>query len=154
MPQPLSQAGLGKNSLAVTQPLSPQRSDSIFKGWALTAEGEEVVFPYAYTTEQTSGDTTFTLYALWTALFYEVTYYLDGGTNNELNPLTYDQNTSCNFYDPYKAGHAFLGWYDSAQWDNRKYGITLNSPNGLTFYARWNAKPAAKGGYVYGGQEV
>lgn len=154
LPQPPSQAKLGETSLTVTSPPSPQRSGSIFKGWALTAEGEELTFPYTYTTQETSGDITFTLYALWTRIFYDVTYYLDGGTNNEQNPLTYDGNTSCNFYDPYKAGHAFLGWYDSAQWENRKYGIPLNSPSGLTFYARWNAKPAAKGGYVHGKQEA
>lgn len=154
LPQPPSQAGVGNKSLTVTQPSSPQKSGSTFFGWALTEEGEKLTFPYAYTTQQTSGDIAFTLYALWEAISNEVVYHLDGGTNNELNPLIYDQNTSFNFYDPFKAGHAFLGWYDSAQWENRKYGITLNSPPGLTFYARWSAKSAAKGGYVYRKREV
>lgn len=146
---PPSQAVLGQKSLVVTRPPDPLKEGETFGGWALSAEGQAIAFPYTYTTEESSGDIDFTLYALWGSVSHDATYYLDGGTNNALNPLSYDKDTAFNFYDPYKAGHTFLGWYDSAEGGNRKYGIVKNSGEGLTFYARWSKKPVAKGGHVY-----
>lgn len=41
----------------------------------------------------------------------KVTYILDGGTNNELNPTTYIEGTIVKLEDPTKGGYKFLGWY-------------------------------------------
>lgn len=41
----------------------------------------------------------------------KVTYILDGGTNNELNPTTYIEGTIVKLEDPTKEGYKFLGWY-------------------------------------------
>ena len=146
---PLPQGEYGKQSITVTEPSAPSKGGETFLGWGLSTGGEAVTFPFTYTTQQTNGDISFTLYALWQGAIYAVEYYLDGGTNSAQNPLNYTKETSFNFYDPYKAGHTFLGWFDSAQAGNRKYGIVKNSGEGLVFYARWDKKPPAKGGYVY-----
>lgn len=41
----------------------------------------------------------------------KVTYILEGGTNNELNPTTYIEGTIVKLEDPTKEGYKFLGWY-------------------------------------------
>jgi len=60
-----------------------------------------------------------TLYAKFTAIEYDITYNLDGGTNNPLNPDTYTILDAVTFEDASKDGYTFDSWHNA---------VTLNSP--------------------------
>ena len=52
--------------------------------------------------------------AVWTPDTYNITYYLDGGTNAPANPSTYTiEETPITLASPTKAGYNFLGWTPS-----------------------------------------
>jgi len=40
-----------------------------------------------------------------------ITYILNGGTNNESNPSTYEEGTTTLLFDATRTGYKFLGWY-------------------------------------------
>ena len=75
---------------------------------------------------------------------YSVTYELDGGENNALNPDTYVEGTSSlQLYSPVKDGFVFSGWYLNP-------GLTIPFENDLptgdiTLYASWNDSLEGKG---------
>lgn len=51
------------------------------------------------------------LIAKWDPIKYKITYDLDGGTNNENNPLSYTiEDETIVLQDPYKEGYTFIGW--------------------------------------------
>ena len=54
-----------------------------------------------------------TLSAVWEANVYDITYELDGGTNDGTNPDSYTYGVGVDsFKDPVKEGYTFLGWID------------------------------------------
>ncbi|HAT90801.1 MAG TPA: cell wall-binding protein, partial [Roseburia sp.] len=38
-------------------------------------------------------------------------YVLNGGTNNDQNPASYDKTQTVTFKNPTRAGYTFKGWY-------------------------------------------
>ena len=88
------------------------RTGYAFEGWATTAGGA-----VAYTDAQSvknltdvDGDTV-TLYAVWEPIDYSITYIMNGGTNNPLNPDTYTiLDDLIELEDPTQEGYTFLGW--------------------------------------------
>jgi len=58
------------------------------------------------------GDKTFT--AVWSdTIVYNITYILNGGTNNPANPSTYTiEDTPITIANPSRTGYAFLGWVE------------------------------------------
>lgn len=70
---------------------------------------------------------------------YNITYVLNGGTNNSANPSTY-QNTSATFAlkNPSRVGYAFAGWYSDASYTSRVTRITQGTRGNLTLYAKWS----------------
>jgi hypothetical protein len=85
------------------------------------------------------------LYAQWAIANYTITYILNGGTNSNLNPATYNINTpTITFAPPTKTGYLFLGWSIStipqgttgnitttATWAPVVYEITYNLRGGI-----------------------
>ena len=84
------------------------------------------------------------------AATYNITYSLDGGTNNVNNPSTYDGNTSINLSDPTKTDNVFIGWYvcteevsgvANAETTSLYCTFTNTIPSGTTgdlyLYAKW-----------------
>jgi uncharacterized repeat protein (TIGR02543 family) len=68
---------------------------------------------------------------------YTVTYELDGGTQNPLNPETFvESNNRINLSAPTKTGYTFLGWFSNIELTNQVTFIQNQSDN-LTLYARW-----------------
>ena len=68
---------------------------------------------------------------------YNITYMLDGGTNNSDNLpyVTYFENT-VNLHDPAKKGYAFSGWYsDDELQDPFTSGTQITED--ITLYAKW-----------------
>ena len=78
-----------------------------------------------------NGDQTVDLTVNWQPITYNVTYDLDGGTNNPSNPTQFTIDTFVtNIQNPEKIGYNFIGWsktVDSLDW---KTGY-LNADTGL-----------------------
>lgn len=89
--------------------LAPTKEAYRFLGWYDNAEfnGD----PITEIATGTTGDVT--LYAKWELVIYSIVYELNGGTNAETNPDTYNiENLPLTLADPTKAGYTFLGWYN------------------------------------------
>ncbi|PKM40942.1 MAG: hypothetical protein CVV04_00330 [Firmicutes bacterium HGW-Firmicutes-9] len=99
----------------------PTRDFYTFAGWA----------PADTTIEQGStGDLSFT--ASWTPIAYNITYVLNGGTNDAANPATYTVETpTFTLAAPTQLGYTFAGW------DPADATIELGSHGDLTFTATW-----------------
>ena len=108
-----------------------------FDGWATTAGGSVVYGDKASVSKLTAvNNGTVTLYAHWKAIEYEISYNLNGGTNNSSNPAKYTIEDTVTLSDPSKTGYSFDGWTD----ENGKAttGITKGSTGKRTFTANWS----------------
>ena len=89
--------------------LAPTKEAYRFLGWYDNAEFNGG--PITEIAAGTTGDVT--LYAKWELVIYSIVYELNGGTNAETNPDTYNiENLPLTLADPTKAGYTFLGWYN------------------------------------------
>ena len=77
--------------------------------------------------DSTSAKTITFTYSLIT---YNITYSLDGGTNNANNPATYNVESAINLSNPTKTGYTFKGWTPSNT-------IAAGSTGNKTFTATW-----------------
>ncbi|MCR5671844.1 MAG: Ig-like domain-containing protein, partial [Butyrivibrio sp.] len=67
---------------------------------------------------------------------YNITYHLDGGTQNPKNPATYISGRAYNLYPPTPpAGYSFGGWYKDAEHQIYKNGISTRDTGDLDLYA-------------------
>ena len=111
--------------------LAPTKEAYRFLGWYDNAEfnGDPITEIAAGTT----GDVT--LYAKWELVIYSIVYELNGGTNAETNPDTYNiENLPLTLADPTKAGYTFLGWYIG---ENKVETIAKGSTGEVTVTAKW-----------------
>jgi uncharacterized repeat protein (TIGR02543 family) len=105
----------------------------VFDGWYQDAEG---TIPWKFDTDQVTGD--LVLHAKWKPESYHITYELDGGTNDEKNPVTYTIEDTVKLENPVKPGYQFLGW--NTEQDGTGTTVTeipAGSSGAKTFYARW-----------------
>ena len=66
-----------------------------------------------------------------------ITYVLNGGTNDPSNPSTYTVEDNIVFASPTKTGYTFLGWFDDA--GNQVTSIEADTINeDITLNAHWN----------------
>ncbi len=71
---------------------------------------------------------------------YNITYYLNGGTQNPNNPLKYVSGNSYTLYDPVPPeGYTFEGWYTDSALNNSKSSIYESDEGDITFYAKYNS---------------
>lgn len=105
-----------------------------FVGWATSPDGHVV---YSNGVEFEMGSESLTLYAVWSAEPYTITYELNGGTNNEYNIYSYSAlNLPVTLHKPQKEGYTFMGWYTSSDFSGE--AITEVSWLGnVTLYARF-----------------
>lgn len=80
-----------------------------------------------------------TLYAKWEYINYAITYVMNGGTNNALNPREYTiLNKNLDLYDAERDGYSFTGWYTSPYSNYSKINfINTQLCKNQTIYARW-----------------
>ncbi len=132
----------------VTQPYNgdrlpvPVKEGSVFEGWYLDAAHTE---PFADGTEMKNN---FHLYAKWSALTVDDTYYTvtlvynDEATDNGV--LQVKEGNGVNLPQPNRAGYRFDGWWTAmsggAQWTTQP--ITED----ITLYAHWTANKPSDGG--------
>lgn len=67
-----------------------------------------------------------TIKAVWSAIDYNITYHLDGGTNAEENPATYNvEELPVVLYDAAKPEYTFNGWYTSSDYTTQIKEISI-----------------------------
>ena len=87
-------------------------------------------------TYEEEGDITLT--ASWDAIYYTITYHLDGGTNNKDNPNSISSEGSVTLKDASKTGYSFAGWYLDEDLTNKVTTLSGLSGN-VDLYAKYTA---------------
>lgn len=112
-------------------PVAPARDGYTFVGWA-----DEDGNVFNSTVWQYPQSTTFT--AQWQLDTYNISYVLDGGTNNDQNPPVYTIETpTFVLAAPTKTGYTFDGWYMEDTFDNKVEQIELGTYTDIVLYAKW-----------------
>jgi len=69
---------------------------------------------------------------------YSITYYLNGGTNHESNPETFEKGSgNIPLYEPKRTNYVFKGWYSTNDFENRVTSIDTDNGGDLHLYAKW-----------------
>ncbi|MBQ4140175.1 MAG: InlB B-repeat-containing protein [Clostridia bacterium] len=115
----------------------PTRTGYSFQGWATSASATSASYSAggSYTT-----NSAVTLYAVWKANIYTISYNANGGTGApSAQTKTYGVNLTLSSTKPTRAGYSFLGWATSASATSASYnaGGTYTSNGGTTLYAVW-----------------
>ena len=118
------------------------RTGYIFKGWATSAGG---TVEYTDGAQYTMGtENRYTLYAVWEAIVYTITYNLAGAEwNKGGNPDTFiydDLPFNLNFENAYKKDYTFMGWYDNEDFTGEpltQVSITEADLKNHTYFARF-----------------
>jgi len=81
-----------------------------------------------------------TLYAHKSLILYPLTYHLNGGTNDEDNPISYTiESATITLQDPTRSGYTFTGWFAEADFSGtRVTEIPQGSTGDKTLHAKWN----------------
>ncbi len=123
-------------STAVTLPLVGDltRTGYTFGGWSATNNGATVGLTYSPTSS-------LTLYAVWTANVYAITYDLNSGTGTAIANGSFTAGSTAVTLplvgDRTKSGYTFGGW--SATNSGATVGLTYSATSSLTLYAVWTA---------------
>ena len=78
------------------------------------------------------------LYAVWQANTYDISYVLNGGTNNSSNPSTYIYGKGATLSNATKQGYTFDGWYTESTFENKITSISTTQTGNITVYAKYN----------------
>jgi uncharacterized repeat protein (TIGR02543 family) len=118
---------------SVSEPLAPTLDGYTFLGWSATNGGAAISFPY------TPGVTEdITLYALWSAESYTVTFNSMGG--DDVADLTFIADGS--FLapaDPARAGYTFVGWSVTEEGSAISFPYTPGVTEDILLFALWSA---------------
>ena len=78
------------------------------------------------------------LKSMYAPLQYNISYDLDGGVNNENNPINYTiESDDIIILPPYKEGYKFIGWDDGENEDILEYVIPKGSIGNISLKAKW-----------------
>lgn len=97
----------------------------------------EDTFVTPVTTIPTGSHGTVDLYAQWIPTVYNITYNLNSGTNDALNPNTYTTEDAIDLEDATQVNFVFDGWYTDATLTNKIDEISAGSYGDITLYAGW-----------------
>lgn len=128
--------------------LLPEKKDFLLENWyfdeAFTQPLEEdsvIIDEYLKILKLESIIIEITIYAKWIPLdekIYTITYNLDGGSNNSLNPISFSEADQVDLLEPSKKGFVFLGWFDNSDFVNDKIlKIPLGTKINVMLYASW-----------------
>ena len=121
---------------------APTRDYYTFAGWLCSADSK--TYAASATIDAEAIDADFTLTAQWTPVTYNITYELDGGTNNVGNPATYNVTTATiTLQDPTKGHDRFEGWYSTYSagvYSDPVTEIPLGSHEDITLHAKWTTR--------------
>ena len=78
------------------------------------------------------------LKAKWKTIDYQISYILNGGTNSQTNPTTYNYESEIVLENANKQGYMFVGWYNNELFNGEKISkINLASVGDITLYAKF-----------------
>ncbi len=115
----------------------PSRTGYTFLGWATSASATSATY-IAGETYTTNTDAT--LYAVWKADTYIVSYNANGGIGEPAaQTKTYGQTLTLSSMKPSRTGYTFLGWATSSTSTNPDYsfGGAYTNESSVTLYAVW-----------------
>lgn len=102
-----------------------------FGGWFINVE---LTIPYESSTFPTQN---MTLYTKWYEIF-NITYHLDGGTNNINNPTSYTSHKNIDLFSPTKDNHIFIGWFINAEFTGDSINQIITGSSGdIQLHAKW-----------------
>jgi len=111
----------------IVEPNEPTKKGYNFNYW--TYKGKEWSF-IGYTVSENM-----TLDAYWSdPIAYNITYNLNGGTNDKSNPATYTIEDTLTFASPIKTGSSFVNWTNDG---TPITGISKGSTGNITIDANW-----------------
>jgi uncharacterized repeat protein (TIGR02543 family) len=117
-------------------PAAPSRTGYTFAGWSATEQGNTAVgFPYS-----PGATRDITLFALWSAITYTVTY--DSREGSAVNPGSFETDGSVaeKPSDPTRTGYTFAGWSATPVGSAVGFGGSGYSPGvtqNITLFAQW-----------------
>lgn len=114
----------------------PTRTGYTFKGWS-TANDTSVEYAAG---DSYTANSSVTLYAVWTANKYTITYDANGGTGAPSSQTkTYGVSLTLSGVIPTRTNYKFLGWATSASATKATYaaGATYTANTGAKLYAIW-----------------
>ena len=122
---------------AKTLPTDVTREGYTFEGWY--ANKNLTGNPVKKITAGSTGSKTY--YAKWSAIDCTITYNLNGGSNNEANPDTYNADSEdITLAAPEREGYTFTGWTFEGQTEPTKdVTIAQGSTGDREFTANWSA---------------
>ena len=125
----------GKNiTLSSTK---PTRTGYTFKGWGTSASDTSVNYAAGATYSANAG---ITLYAIWTAITYTVSYNANGGSGAPGNQTkTYGKDLALSSTKPTRTNYNFKGWGTSASATTVSFapGAKYTANAAITLYAIW-----------------
>ena len=108
-----------------------------FDGWYLDAE---FTLPTASIGATQTG--TVHLYGKFKPAVYDISYELDGGTNDAGNPATYTYGIGVTEFKPaVKEGYTFDGWYLDAEFTLPTASIDATQTGGVALHAKFTLNP-------------
>lgn len=114
----------------------PSRTGYTFQGWSTVRNGSVVYKPSA----QYIANQDITLYAVWKANGYSITYNANGGSNAPNEQIkTHDVDITLSTQEPVRKNYAFLGWGTSSSSTSVSYhsGDIYRINANLALYAIW-----------------
>ncbi len=114
----------------------PSRAGYTFQGWSTTRNGAVVYKPSA----QYIANQDITLYAVWKANGYSITYNANGGSSAPSEQVkTHDIDITLSTQEPVRKNYSFLGWGTSSSSISVAYnpGDIYRTNANLTLYAIW-----------------
>ncbi len=113
---------------------STSRDKYTFKNWNTASNGSGTTI-----TADTIATSNLTIYAVWEAINYTITYDLAGGRVSTANPATYNVETN-NFTltNPTRSGYVFTGWTGTnGTTPQKNITISKGSSGDRTYTANW-----------------
>ena len=124
-------------SILTLSSTKPTRTGYDFVGWGTSSTDTTVDY---YAGGQYGSDATITLYAIWKAHTYTVTYDANGGSGAPSNQTkTYGVNLTLSGTEPTRKDYNFLGWntYKTATEPLYEAGDVYTNNSAITLYAVW-----------------
>lgn len=115
----------------------PTRTGYTFQGWGTSASTSTVTYTKG---ELYSGNESITLYAVWKANTYTVSYNANGGTGAPSSQTkTHGKTLTLSSTKPTRANYTFVGWGVSASSTTASYqpGGSYTTNSKITLYAIW-----------------
>ncbi len=128
-----------RNQALTISSAKPTRTGYTFLGWSKSSSTSSA--SYQPGGSITPSDHT-TLYAVWKANTYTVSYNANGGSGAPSSQTkTYGKNLTLTSSKPTKSGYAFKNWNTKADGSGTSYapGATYSSNAAVTLYAQWSA---------------